>query len=311
MRFDQFDIDEYRNVLLYAIHENNHGDYPFYIQNVILEKKFEGVIHRHSYFQIYYVKKGRLRHRIHDQEFELIKGDLFVIPPYVPHTVSACDDVSCEAYEIEFKPEFINQHFGGNGDVQSFMDFMYIEPFMVVRPKMSLSGKSEIDVESLLSEFLREFHEKKPGFELMIKSIVLRLLAMLGRETAYQEQTRKDSLADKQRESVQRVIDYIEEHYAEKIYLEDAVKVSLLCQSYFCAVFKSMTNKSFNRYLNEIRVSKAKEYLKKTNIKMIDICSKTGFENVTHFNRTFKQLTSMTPNEYKQIYRYEGTVQKA
>lgn len=301
MRFDQFDIDEYRDILLYTLDENDHGNYPFYIQKVILEN-ITGHLHRHKYFQIYYIFKGQLKHRINNNEFELIKGDLFVIPPYVPHTIATYDNVRCEAIELEFVPEFINQNFGNDEDVQSFMDYMYIEPFMVVRPRLSLSGKAEIDVERILNDFMREFNEKPPGFELMTRSMLLRLLAMLGREATFNA-SRKDTLVDMQRVSVLKVIEYIEAHYAEKIYLADAAKISMLSYSYFCAAFKSVTNKSFVQYLNEYRVSKAKEYLKETDIKIIEICSKTGFDNVTHFNRIFKQLTTMTPNEYKQFSR--------
>jgi len=303
MRFDQFDIEEYRDILLFTLDENHHGDYPFHIQKVIWENATSD-LHRHKYFQIYYISKGKLKHRISNKEFELFKGDLFVIPPYVPHTIGTYDNVRCEAIELEFIPEFINLNFGSDEDVQSLMDFMYIEPFMVVRPRLSLSGKTEIDVESILNDFMHEFNEKQPGFELMTKSMILRLLAILGREATYKA-TKKDTLVDKQRESVLKVIQYIEEHYAEKIYLADAVKISMLSYSSFCAAFKSVTNKSFVQYLNEYRVSKAKEYLKATDNKIIEICSKTGFENVTHFNRIFKQLTSMTPNEYKQLNRYD------
>ncbi|MBP1988679.1 AraC family transcriptional regulator [Paenibacillus eucommiae] len=303
MRFNQFDIEEHRNILLFTLDENKHGDYPFFIQNVALEN-FDGILHRHEYFQIYYISKGKLKHRINNKEFDLVKGDVFVIPPYTPHSVATCDNVPCEAIELEFKPEFINQSFRNDADVKSFLDFMYIEPFMVVRPRLSLSGKLEFDVESILNDFMYEFNKKKPGFELMTKSMILKLLAMLGREAAYEHHApEKVTLVDKQRDSILKVVNYLEEHYTEKIYLEDAVKLSLLSYSNFCMVFKSVTNKSFTRYLNELRVSRAKEYLKKTDNKIIDICSKSGFENVTHFNRTFKQITSLTPREYKQVNR--------
>ncbi|MBP1988489.1 AraC family transcriptional regulator [Paenibacillus eucommiae] len=303
MLFEQFDIEEYQDILLYTLDENDHGDYPFFIQNVIYDH-FESYQHRHEYFQIQYISKGKLKHYINNKEFELVKGDLFIIPPYIPHSTATCDNMSCEVIELEFKPEFINQSFGSDTDVKSFMDFMYIEPFMIARPRLSLSGKIEIDVESLLNDFMYEFNEKKPGFELMTKSMLLKLLAMIGRETTNEyTESEKAKLVEKQREAVLRVVKYVEEHYAEKIYLEDAVKVSLLCHTYFCSAFKRFTNKSFTRYLNELRVSKAKEYLKKTDIKIFDICSKTGFENITHFNRMFKKITAMTPKEYKQASR--------
>ena len=171
MRVDQLEKPEYRDILLYKIEENGHGDYPFFIQKVTVDHD-EGSLHRHDYFQIYYVAKGRLKHRINGKTFGLTKGDLFVIPPYIPHKTFSFDNEHCEALEIEFKPEFINQSFASNADLELFMDFMYIEPFMVnehqVRPRLRLSGSVEMDVEKIVFDFLHEFEERKPGFELII-----------------------------------------------------------------------------------------------------------------------------------------------
>ncbi|RAV21272.1 AraC family transcriptional regulator [Paenibacillus contaminans] len=311
MRVDQLEKTEYRDILLYKIEENGHGDYPFFIQKVTVDHE-EGSLHRHDYFQIYYVAKGRLKHYINGKTFGLTKGDLFVIPPYIPHKTFSFDNDNerCEALEIEFKPEFINQSFANDADLELFMDFMYIEPFMVnehqVRPRLRLSGSVEMDVEKIVYDFLHEFEERKPGFELIIKSAILRLLAILGREAA-SDYGPADSYShqDKHKESILRIIQYIEEHYTEKIYLHDIVKRSFMCHSYFCSAFKQVTKKSFARYLNELRVSRAKEFLCKTDLKIVEICSKTGFNNVTHFNRIFKQITTMSPMQFKETYTHK------
>lgn len=305
MRFDQYDKAEYRDILLYKIEEN--GIYPFSIQIVTLNNH-KGIQHRHGYFQVLYISKGRLEHRINNKEFELIKGDLLVIPPYIPHAISTFANEGCELLELNILPEFINENFGRDADAKSFMDFMYIEPFMVsehkVRPKISLAGKVEMDVERTVFDILHEFNGRKPGFELIVKSMILRLLATAGREvTSEYRNSGKGKNIDSQDESVHRAIQYLEENYNEKIYLDDVVRVSLLCHAYFCTAFKRITHKSFTRYLNELRVSKAKEYLKKSDLKIIEISNETGFNNVTHFNRIFKQVTSMTPNQYKEVNR--------
>lgn len=305
MRFDQYDKAEYRDILLYRIEEN--GIYPFSIQKITL-KNHKGIPHRHGYFQVIYVSKGRLEHCINNEAFELIKGDLIVIPPYIPHATSAYVNESCEALELNILPEFINESFANNANVQSFMDFMYIKPFMVsehkVRPKISLAGKVEMDVERLVFDILHEFNERKMGFELIVKSMILRLLAVAGREvTSEIPVSGKDNNVDSQDEAILRAIQYLEENYTKRIYLDDVVKVSLLCHAYFCTAFKRITHKSFTRYLNELRVSKAKEFLRETDLKIIEISNETGFNNVTHFNRTFKQVTLMTPNQYKKVSR--------
>ena len=307
MRFEQLDKEEYQGIEMYTIDQNGHGDYPFFIQQVSYEM-LHYFPHRHDYFQIYYISQGKLKHLINNKEYEVIKGDLFVIPPYVPHSIATFENVNCEAIELEFKPELINQSFASEADLQSFIDFLYIQPFMVneskVRPRLNLADKIETDVESIMNELIREISGKEPRFELMFKSLILRLLALVGRVAAHEyKASEKNALVDRHRESILKAIKYLEEHYSEKIYLNDAVKVALLSHTAFCTAFKSVTNKSFTRYLNELRVSKAKEYLKETDVKISEVSSKTGFDNVVHFNRTFKQLLHMTPKEYREVNR--------
>ncbi|QNK56304.1 AraC family transcriptional regulator [Paenibacillus sp. PAMC21692] len=311
MRFKQLDKEEYQGIEMYTIDQNGHGDYPFFIQQVSYDMHYyvpHYVPHRHDYFQIYYVSQGKLKHLINNKEYELIKGDLFVIPPYVPHSIAAYEKVNYEAIELEFKPELINQSFASEAELQSFMDFMYIQPFMVneskVRPRFNLADKIETDVESIMNELICELSRKEPGFELIFKSLILRLLALVGRVMAHEyNASEKNLLVNRHKESILKAIKYLEEHYSEKIYLKDVVKVALLSHTAFCTAFKSVTNKSFTRYLNELRVSKAKEYLKKPDVKIIDVSSKAGFDNVVHFNRTFKQLMYMTPKEYREDNR--------
>lgn len=134
--------------------------------------------------------------------------------------------------------------------------------------------------------------------------MILRLLATAGREVSSEYRSSgKEKNIDSQDESVIRAIQYLEENYNEKIYLDDIVRVPLLCHDYFCTAFKRITHKSFTRYLNELKVSRAKEYLRKTDLKIIEISNEARFNNVTHFNRIFKQVTSMTPNQYKEANR--------
>jgi len=65
-------------------------------------------------------------------------------------------------------------------------------------------------------------------------------------------------------------------------------------------MFKKETGQNFINYLTNIRIEKAKELLRSTNLKSYEIAYKVGYDNPTYFSTVFKKLTGMTPLDYKK-----------
>lgn len=261
--------------------------------------------HMHEYLQINYIYKGTMKHVINKCGFEVMKGDIFVIPPYVPHTLIDAQQGDGVIYEFEFEPEFINQNFGDIENVKSFFDFAYIEPFLVsesqVKPRLNLTGKIQKEVEEILEEALMEYTEKEDGYDLLIKSLLLKLLVLVGREfnrTLVKIETNK--LYTSHRDAIYNAIKFIDENYTQYISVGDAARVSMLSQSYFSTLFKTITTKTFVEYLNGLRISQAMELLRTTNKRVIDICCDVGFNNVNYFNKLFRNITGVTPLYYRR-----------
>lgn len=306
---ESFNREEYNCIPLLKMSDNKHGDLPVFVRKYSLfpDNKFTDTkaLHRHEYMQINYVCQGRGIHFINKQEFKIIKGDIFVIPPYVPHYIKSDEDSSIQIFEFEFVPEFVNQNFQSIENVKAFFDFAYIEPFLVeenkVKPRLNLVGKIQIEVENLLNEVLSEYQERKPGFLLVIKSLLLKLLVMVGREfTREIENSESRSVFDRHRDSIFGAIRYLDEHYNENLSVEEVAKKFMLSQSYFSYLFKSITSKTFTEYVNDIRISKAMELLRNTDERVLDICYEVGFRNVNHFNRLFRHKTGVSPLMYRK-----------
>lgn len=60
---------------------------------------------------------------------------------------------------------------------------------------------------------------------------------------------------------------------------------------------------SFLDYLNKVRIEKAKELLANTDLKVWEIAEKVGYKNPKHFARIFKDITGLTPNEYRDAQK--------
>ncbi|HCS72635.1 MAG TPA: hypothetical protein DIW17_02005 [Clostridiales bacterium] len=305
MNLEHLDKEKYKDVPLLKMIDNKHGDLPFFIRRYTIGN-FTTQLHRHEYMQINYVYSGKAEHMVNKRSFDIIKGDIFVIPPYIPHMIAASDDCCAGIFEFEFMPNFINQDFKNIQHAESFLDFAYIEPFLVsenlVRPRLNLVGRIQIEIEDILNEVLREYKLKKPGYILLIRSLLLKLLVLVGREfTVYLENAETRPIYDRHRDAIFNAVKYIDTHYAEDLSMEKVAKVSALSRSYFGYLFKSITSKTFTEYVNELRVSKALELLRNTDKKVIDISYDVGFNNVNHFNRIFKRQMGISPLAYRKM----------
>ena len=291
--------------------ENNNGDLPVFIRR---EHPAElSPLHRHEMIQINYVSWGKLVHRINHSQYELVKGDIFVMPPYVPHQLIALPGADFEVVELEVVPEFIlgsgARRFSDVDANASFFDFYYIEPFLVsecsVRPRLNLSGPQRLKVEELLGDIYSEYSRREDGFLFSIKADVLKLLVIVGRyfRESVSSQSEAKEVFDRHRDAIRKAIDYIDAHYADQISIEEISRVSLLSQSYFSYLFKLITNRTFVEYLTSRRVEHAMDLLKNTDLLVAEVCYDSGFQNVNHFNRTFKSAAGLSPSEFRKANR--------
>lgn len=297
-------LEKYKQVPMYKMADNKPGGYPFFVAKYVMTNKTTS-LHRHEFMQINYVNGGKGVHVVNNHEFDIVKGDIFVIPPYVPHEIKAREGDSAEIFEFEFEPKFINEQFDSFEQAESFMDFAYIEPFLVsenlVRPRFNVVGKMQVEVEGILRDALDEYTQRRPGYVLMIKSLLLKLLVLVGREFTTDLQnsdTRK--IYDNHRDTILRALTYIEAHYSEEHSIEAISRKFLLSSSYFSYLFKSITSKTFTEYVNGIRIAKASEMLKNSNTKVLSICHEVGFRSINHFNRVFRQIVGISPTEYRR-----------
>ncbi|HPJ21445.1 MAG TPA: AraC family transcriptional regulator [Clostridia bacterium] len=295
MDYNALNKPEFEGIKIVRMADNNNG-LPFFIGKV---RELNTTIHRHEFIQIIYVSKGSAGHVLNNNQFTIYKGDIFVMPPYVPHYFIPGEDT--EIFEFEFEPEFLNEKFSASYDDISFSDFAYLEPFLVtenkVRPRLNLDGAIQRTVENIFNDILLEYEQREKDFELAIKALTLQLLVTVSRRYEFSESESEDNgIFLRHRESLMRVIDYINENYSRGITLDEIVRVSLLSKSYFGYLFKQMTHKTFTEYLNGVRISKAVELLRtQPDLKVIDVCFMTGFNNVNHFNRSFRAETGCTP----------------
>ncbi|WP_169082985.1 helix-turn-helix transcriptional regulator [Paenibacillus sp. PL91] len=93
---------------------------------------------------------------------------------------------------------------------------------------------------------------------------------------------------------------YIELHYMENLYLDHMAEVLDTSPKYFSNYFKKTFGINYVEYLNKVRLSHAREFLKNTDLSVAEIGEKTGYMNSSTFTTTFKKYNGISPSEYRK-----------
>ena len=299
------DKKEYEEMTLVKMVNNNpHHKSLFINEHIFRENQTE--FHRHEYMQINYVAQGNGCCVFEDGTTRFTQGSCFIIPPFVPHRILLGENVdNIKICEIEFMIDFVFPPSHEIGDMEAYSDFICLglqdsNKTEYSKHIINLDGETREKVESIITDAFSEYNNRKAGFETALRSLILYLLTMLGRAYNNSENTFSDRYK-KHRNDILKTIDYIHLNYEKNISLGELSQLINYSNSYFSTLFKSITSKSYLEYLNHYRIKKAMELLKNTDMRVIDVASSVGFENVTNFNRMFKKLIGMSPRDYKKL----------
>lgn len=105
------------------------------------------------------------------------------------------------------------------------------------------------------------------------------------------------------REDIHIIKNYIYEHFQSDISVEQLAAEVCLTPSYVSAIFKKETGCNLSKFIKSYRMEKAKEYLKTTRMKVVEVCEHVGYSNVSYFCQNFKEYYGMSPEKFRQIIR--------
>ncbi|WP_173112068.1 AraC family transcriptional regulator [Paenibacillus qinlingensis] len=290
----------------FTLEQNMSPDFPFNLTVKNKSQLLQVGLHAHDYFQICYVQMGSCIHVVENQKATLVKGDLFSIPPHYEHDFELFADKDIELVHIDFMPYLLDSSLLGLSDMESFVKFAFIHPFVQLNdsllPKLNLSFQGQQIIEALIREMQTEWQGRQEGFALIIKSLIQKLLVVAGREYAAFMAHREDKRhVQANRSHFDRAIAFIEMNYHRDIKLSDAAAEATMAVNYFSTMFKLLTGRSFVEYVTDLRLNEALRLLLETSESMEQIAFRAGFNHMTHFYRVFKKKTGITPSQYRKM----------
>jgi AraC-like DNA-binding protein len=261
------------------------------------QDNFTSPRHFHLEYEIAYIEESKGKLYVGNNIVEFGPGNLFLFAPKLVHCfknnkISNPSSKKAKATVILFKKEFL-----GN----SFLE----RKEAVLLNKLLANAEAGIRFFTPPTEVISLI--KKLSFNNGLKSVLdlLSILDYLSKCTEYKMLSAKwvkkhyyklnDGLVNK-------IIDYVEVNFSKDTIYKNAVEMSGMSTAAFSRYFKHKTEKTFTRYVNELRIAHAQKMLINTDLLIQDICPQCGFNNLTYFNRTFKNINNLSPRHFRNLY---------
>lgn len=253
--------------------------------------QFYDKLHQHQEIQISWIKKGEGTFIIGDYIGEFEKGDVFVIGEHLPHVFN--NDTSDEGVHM-ISLFFIKSSFGDH--------FFNLPEFNQLAPlfKASALGSKLDGSKNNLSD-LMEGIISKPQFDRFIS--FMEILKTIANENIRPLSSiiHTKTYGEEEGKRMRDIFTYTLENFHKNINLNQVAAIAHMTPNAFCRYFKQRTNKTYINFLLEIRIGNACKLLtRNTDLSIAEISYKSGFNNLTNFNRKFKSLKGLTPTEFKK-----------
>ena len=105
---------------------------------------------------------------------------------------------------------------------------------------------------------------------------------------------------DSPKRTIALVEQYIKDHYDQPLSLDLLAEKAFRTPHYLSSIFIQEKGIGINKYIKNVRMEKARELLKNTNMKISDICEQVGYASVSYFCRSFRNEYGVTPEQYRR-----------
>lgn len=260
-------------------HENLPIVFPTNIR-FFVDHRSGGRSHWHEEIELQYVVDGEAQPLCNLQPAYLRKGDILFVNSNELHSGNVTS-LKGAFYCFHISKAFFTNHIGSQHVVFENV-IRDAECAELLTEVISLSRLSDFKARLKIGRLLYEF------FDLCAERHVK---TVLGENDFKKYFKRTDKFND--------MIKYIEEHSDEPLTVGSIAEHFFVTPSYFAHFFKKKAGKSVIRYLNETRIFKARLMLEQEDMAVSEIAAAVGFDDINYFSRKFKQLTGLTPTEYR------------
>lgn len=259
--------------------------------NINIQDTRKAFWHFHPEIELVYVNKGQGKRHIGNHLSYFNNSQLILLGSNLPH-YGFTDRFTTNGAEtiVQFKPDFLGNDFFNLPEMNGILT-------LLERAKKGLLFKIETKkkvgpkIEKLLN--LDDFNKIVNLIEILNDLALSEDYTLLNADGFAFETQPQDSA------KIDIIFKHINKNFQNQITLDEiADKVSMTSPA-FCRYFKKATGKTFTKLVNEYRVVHATKLLSESKSSITDICFECGFNNFSHFNKLFKEITGKSASKYR------------
>ena len=268
------------------------GEDPLIYQEDI-EVSFYDKLHQHEEIQISFIEKGEGAVFAGDTISQYREGDILVIGSNLPHVFRS--DVQENVISVMRTLFFTFNSFG--------RDFFELSTFRNIQPILE-SSKNGFIIHNAPKKVVKYFKKLKKADSYTRFILFLDILRWLSTSeyTPLSNYLYQKKITDNEGKRMQIVFEYVMTNFHKNITLDEIASIASMTKNAFCRYFKVRTNKSFFQFLIEVRIERAAKLLSNNEeLSVLEIAEMCGFNNISNFNRKFKELKQLSPLQYRKL----------
>ncbi len=254
---------------------------------------FYDKLHQHEEIQLCIILEGEGTLIVGDKINYYQKGDILVIGSHVPHVFKSEENTNVASHMLSLF--FTKTSFG-----QHFFELEELRELHLFFKRASHGFKITSSKKVMENLFLKLNNATKlERFILLMELLKIASNASYNSLSSYVYERKYNDIEGKR---MQNVFEYTMTHFEKNISLEDIAEVATMTKNAFCKYFKKRTNKTYFRFLNELRIEQACKLLAtQKDISVSEISELCGFNNISNFNRQFKAIKQLSPTDFKKL----------
>ncbi|MHA4894597.1 AraC family transcriptional regulator [Pedobacter sp. PWIIR3] len=283
-----------------AVHKSQIPQTQMFLVKELDDKHFDPVWHSHSEYQLFVVLKGTGTRFIGDSIKAFHPGELVFTGSDLPHLWR-----SDEAYFKKDSPLniqglviYLNENFLGDDMMQKEEMVVLKKLFKRGARGLEFFGKEKERVIKMMKDLLQ-----LSGLESVIQLLSILLALSKAKDYQYISHTAYAGPFNKnETDRMNKVYEYSLQNFRKKIVLPDLAAMLFMTPTSFSRYFTVRNNKTFSRFIAELRVKHACKLLTETDLPISTISYECGFNTLSNFNRQFKEVMFKKPSAYKQEF---------
>ncbi len=251
----------------------------------------------HENFEITLIENCLGKRFIGDSVEDFHSPDLILIGSYVPHCWQFYKSVDsrkeAKATIIHFFPNFIGDDFLQKPEARSMK--ILLEN---AKRGIHFQGSTLPEAKKILGRMLKS----KGLYRLSLLLQLFDCLSNIKNKKKLSTEGFNPVSTSSEAEKINKVYDYVFKNFANGIELEKVADTIFLSPSAFCRFFKEKTNKTLFDYVKEVRIGYAAKLLLEKKYSISEICYQSGYNNLSTFNKQFREIKGLTPSEFLNYY---------